>query len=132
MAGCLPMLLQMPILIAFSDFPLCLRTTSTTFLWAEDLSTYDSILDFSFNIPFYGDHVSLFTLLMTIATLVYTWLNNKLMSPANGETNQNDENHDVFYAYPISRFIQQFPIGTYLLLSIGEFNYMLANVDLSV
>ncbi|HHU47669.1 MAG TPA: membrane protein insertase YidC [Bacteroidales bacterium] len=85
MAGCLPMLLQMPILIAFFRFfPSAYELRQQPFLWAEDLSTYDSILDFSFNIPFYGDHVSLFTLLMTIATLVYTWLNNKLMSPAGG------------------------------------------------
>lgn len=81
MAGCLPMLLQMPILIAFFRFfPSAYELRQQPFLWAEDLSTYDSILDLSFNIPFYGDHVSLFTLLMTIATIVYTWLNNRLMS----------------------------------------------------
>jgi len=86
MAGCLPMLLQMPILIAmFRFFPSAYELRQQPFLWAEDLSTYDSILDFGFNIPFYGDHVSLFTLLMTIATLVYTWLNNKLMSAGNDQ-----------------------------------------------
>ena len=86
MAGCLPMLLQMPILIAmFRFFPSAYELRQQPFLWAEDLSTYDSILDFGFNIPFYGDHVSLFTLLMTIATLVYTWLNNKMMSAGNDQ-----------------------------------------------
>ena len=84
MAGCLPVLLQMPILIAmFRFFPSSYELRQQPFLWAEDLSTYDSVLDFGFNIPFYGDHVSLFCLLMTIATLVYTWLNNKLMSAGN-------------------------------------------------
>lgn len=86
MSGCLPMLLQMPILIAmFRFFPSAYELRQQPFLWAEDLSSYDSILDLSFNIPFYGDHVSLFTLLMTIATLVYTWLNNKMMSAGNGD-----------------------------------------------
>lgn len=85
-AGCLPMLIQMPILIAmFRFFPAAYELRQQPFLWAEDLSTYDSILDLSFNIPFYGDHVSLFTLLMTIATIVYTWLNNKLMSAGNDD-----------------------------------------------
>lgn len=89
MAGCLPMLLQMPILIAFFRFfPAAYELRQQPFLWAEDLSTYDSIIDLGFNIPFYGDHVSLFTLLMTIATLVYTWLNNKLMSPGGGGEQQ--------------------------------------------
>lgn len=86
MSGCLPMLLQMPILIAmFRFFPSAYELRQQPFLWADDLSTYDSILDFGFNIPFYGDHVSLFTLLMTIATLVYTWLNNKMMSAGNDQ-----------------------------------------------
>lgn len=85
-AGCIPMLIQMPILIAmFRFFPAAYELRQQPFLWAEDLSTYDSILDLSFNIPFYGDHVSLFTLLMTIATLVYTWLNNKMMSAGNDD-----------------------------------------------
>lgn len=85
-AGCLPMLLQMPILIAmFRFFPSAYELRQQPFLWADDLSTYDSILDLGFNIPFYGDHVSLFTLLMTAATLVYTWLNNKQMSTGNDD-----------------------------------------------
>ncbi len=86
MGGCVPMLIQMPILIAmYRFFPASYELRQQSFLWAEDLSSYDSILDLSFNIPFYGDHVSLFTLLMTIATLVYTWLNNKLMSAGNND-----------------------------------------------
>lgn len=86
MAGCLPMLLQMPILIAlFRFFPSAYELRQQPFLWADDLSTYDSILDFSFKIPFYGDHVSLFTLLMTAATLIYTIINNKMMSTGGNE-----------------------------------------------
>jgi len=86
MAGCLPMLLQMPILIAlFRFFPSAYELRQQPFLWADDLSSYDSILDLPFNIPFYGDHVSLFTLLMTAATLIYTIINNKMMTTAGNE-----------------------------------------------
>jgi len=84
MSGCLPVLLQMPILIAmFRFFPSAYELRQQPFLWADDLSTYDSIWDFGVNIPFYGDHVSLFCLLMTAATLIYTWLNNKMMTMGN-------------------------------------------------
>lgn len=80
-AGCLPMLLQLPILWAiFRFFPSSIELRQQPFLWADDLSTYDSILDLGFNIPFYGDHVSLFTLLMTITTILYTYINNKQMA----------------------------------------------------
>jgi YidC/Oxa1 family membrane protein insertase len=76
--GCLPMLLQMPILIAmFRFFPASIELRGESFLWADDLSTYDSILDLPFNIPFYGDHVSLFTLLMTASTILYTRMNSQ-------------------------------------------------------
>ena len=86
MSGCLPMLLQMPILIAiFRFFPSSIELRQQSFLWADDLSVYDSILDLPFNIPFYGDHVSLFTLLMTAATLLYTYINNKQMQQAQGD-----------------------------------------------
>ena len=84
-SGCLPMLLQFPILIAiFRFFPSSIELRQQSFLWADDLSTYDSILDLPFNIPFYGDHVSLFTLLMTASTLLYTYINNKQMQQAQG------------------------------------------------
>lgn len=81
MSGCLPLLLQLPILIAmFRFFPASIELRQKAFLWAEDLSSYDSILDLGFEIPFYGSHVSLFTLLMTISTLIYTHINSKMMS----------------------------------------------------
>jgi len=79
MGGCVPVLLQMPILIAmFQFFPSAFELRQQSFLWASDLSTYDSILNLPFSIPFYGDHVSLFTLLMTASTLVYTMYNNEM------------------------------------------------------
>ena len=80
MAGCIPVLLQLPILLAmFRFFPASIELRQQSFLWASDLSSYDSILDLPFKIPFYGDHVSLFCLLMTISTIIYTWLNNQMM-----------------------------------------------------
>jgi YidC/Oxa1 family membrane protein insertase len=79
MGGCLPVLLQMPILIAmFQFFPSSFELRQQAFLWSSDLSSYDSILNLGFEIPFYGDHVSLFTLLMTVSTLVYTMYNNQM------------------------------------------------------
>lgn len=79
-SGCVPMLLQMPILFAmFRFFPASIELRQQAFLWAHDLSSYDSILQLPFNIPFYGDHVSLFTLLMTISTIMYTYVNNQMM-----------------------------------------------------
>lgn len=76
LAGCVPMLIQMPILLAvFRFFPAAFELRQQPFLWAEDLSSYDSIWDFGVNIWPYGDHVSLFTLLMSVTTLLYTWMN---------------------------------------------------------
>lgn len=80
-SGCIPVLLQMPILFAmFYLFPASIELRQQPFLWAEDLSTYDSIIQFGFAIPFLGSHISLFTVLMTISTLVYTWQNNQISS----------------------------------------------------
>ncbi|MBQ9418272.1 MAG: membrane protein insertase YidC [Bacteroidales bacterium] len=74
MAGCLPVLIQMPFLTAmFMFFPIAIELRQKPFLWCQDLSNYDSILDFGFNIPFYGDHVSLFCLLMFGMQFFYTW-----------------------------------------------------------
>ena len=79
MGGCLPMLFQFPILIAmFRFFPASIELRQKSFLWADDLSSYDSIMSLPFEIPFYGDHVSLFTLLMTISTLMYTRMNTSM------------------------------------------------------
>ncbi len=81
LAGCVPMLIQMPILLAvFRFFPSTFDLRQQSFLWAEDLSSYDSIYDFGFNIWPYGDHISLFTLLMAGTTLIYTVINSGNMS----------------------------------------------------
>ncbi len=82
MAGCIPLLLQMPILIAmFRFFPSSIELRQQSFLWATDLSSYDSIWTFpgGFSIPYYGDHISLFALLMTISSIFYTKLNDQMM-----------------------------------------------------
>ena len=84
LGGCIPGLLQMPILIAmFRFFPSSIELRQQGFLWASDLSTYDSILNLPFHIPFYGSHVSLFTLLMTVSTLIYTKMNMQMTAAAN-------------------------------------------------
>lgn len=73
LAGCLPILLQMPVLIAmYRFFPASIELRGQSFLWADDLSAYDSILNLPFNIPLYGDHVSLFALLMALTLLIQT------------------------------------------------------------
>lgn len=73
-AGCLPLLIQLPILTAmFWFYPASIELRQKSFLWCHDLSTYDSVLDLGFNIPLYGDHVSLFCLLMFAVQFFYTW-----------------------------------------------------------
>ena len=79
MGGCLPMLFQFPILIAmFRFFPASIDLRQNAFLWADDLSAYDSIYNLGFEIPFYGSHISLFTLLMCVSTLMYTHMNSQM------------------------------------------------------
>ena len=96
MGGCLPMLFQFPILIAmFQFFPASIELRQQSFLWAEDLSSYDSIYNLGFSIPFYGDHVSLFTLLMTISTLLYTKMNSAMT------TGQMAQMKWIMYLMPI-------------------------------
>jgi YidC/Oxa1 family membrane protein insertase len=81
LGGCLPMLFQLPILLSiYYIFPSFIEFRQKSFLWADDLSTYDSILTFGFEIPFYGDHVSLFTLLMTASSL-FLAIYNRNMTP---------------------------------------------------
>ena len=81
MGGCLPMLLQMPILFAmFRFFPASIELRQQKFLWADDLSTYDSIVDFGFNVPLLGDHLSLFALLMALTMFFYSRMTSSQMS----------------------------------------------------
>ena len=88
LSGCIPALIQLPILIAlFNFFPASIELRQEEFLWANDLSTYDSIWTFGY-VPvidwIYGDHVSLFALLMFLSTIAYTWMNQKMM-PMNNQ-----------------------------------------------
>jgi YidC/Oxa1 family membrane protein insertase len=97
MGGCLPTLLQMPILFAmFRFFPTSIELRQKSFLWAHDLSTYDSVLNFNFNIPLYGNHVSLFTLLMTVSTI----FSSKISNPAGGQE-QMPGMKSMMYMMPI-------------------------------
>ena len=97
LGGCLPLLFQMPILIAlFRFFPASIELRQQPFLWADDLSTYDSILDFGFSIPLYGDHISLFALLMTFATVLQMMYSNQISSSA-----QMPQMKYVMYMMPI-------------------------------
>ena len=81
MGGCLPMLLQMPILFAmFRFFPASIELRQQKFLWADDLSAYDSIIDFGVNVPLLGDHLSLFALLMAATMFVYSKMTSAQMS----------------------------------------------------
>ena len=102
MAGCLPLLLQMHILIAmFRFFPASIELRQQAFLWADDLSTYDSIFSWTTQIPllsaYYGNHISLFTILMTITTIIYTKVNNDMM----GQTNQMPGMKTMMYIMPL-------------------------------
>jgi YidC/Oxa1 family membrane protein insertase len=102
MGGCLPMLFQMPILFAmFSFFPSSIELRHESFLWATDLSTYDVLVQWSGNIPFvtkyFGNHVSLFCVLMTLTNLLYTHLNMKMQ----GSTNQMPGMKTMSYLMPV-------------------------------
>jgi YidC/Oxa1 family membrane protein insertase len=103
-SGCLPIIFQMLILVAlFNYFPQAFELRGESFLWANDLSTYDSILDFG-HIPIintiYGDHVSLFAILMTVTTLIYTVLNQSQMNMASSQQ-QMPGMKFMMYAFPI-------------------------------
>ncbi|MGM0376584.1 MAG: membrane protein insertase YidC [Bacteroidota bacterium] len=98
MGGCLPMLLQLPILIAmFRFFPSSIELRQESFLWASDLSTYDSIANLPFNIPFYGDHVSLFTLLMAATNIIYSRINQEMTQ----STSQMPGMKNMMYIMPV-------------------------------
>ncbi len=124
MAGCVPMLLQFPILIAlFRFFPASFELRQQSFLWATDLSSYDSIFSWTTQIPilstFYGNHISLFTLLMTISTIMYTKMNNDMM----GSTQQMPGMKTMMYLMPIMF------LGFFNNYSAGlSYYYMLANL----
>ncbi len=99
MGGCLPMLFQMPILISmFYFFPISIELRQQSFLWAHDLSSYDSIVTLPFEIPWYGSHVSLFCLLMTITNILYVKYNNEMSSAG---TQQMPGMKTMMYMMPV-------------------------------
>jgi YidC/Oxa1 family membrane protein insertase len=122
MAGCVPMILQFPILIAmYRFFPASIELRQESFLWADDLSSYDSIFDLGFSIPFYGDHVSLFTILMAISTMLYTKYNSQTATMGGGM--QAQQMKIMMYIMPI------FFLGFFNNFSAGlSYYYFLANV----
>ncbi|MCH5244072.1 MAG: membrane protein insertase YidC, partial [Lentimicrobiaceae bacterium] len=98
LAGCIPMLLQFPIVLAMFRFlPASIELRQKSFWWADDLSAYDSVLNLSFNIPFYGNHVSLFALLMALSNLLYTHMTMKQQA----QTNQMPGMKFMMYFMPV-------------------------------
>lgn len=119
--GCLPMLLQFPILFAmFRFFPASFELRQQGFLWADDLSTYDSIFELPFNIPLYGDHVSLFAILMAVSMFFYSKMN----------MDQMPSNNDM----PGMKAMQLYFMPIFLLVLCNNFSsglsyyYMLSNL----
>ena len=115
MAGCIPMLLQMPILIAlFMFFPAAIELRHQSFLWAQDLSTYDAIVSWDTYIPlvtpYFGNHISLFCLLMTIVNILYTKFN---MDQTNTGQQQMPGMKLMMYLMPIMMlvFFNQYASG---------------------
>jgi YidC/Oxa1 family membrane protein insertase len=120
--GCLPMLLQLPILYAlFRFFPSSFELRQNNFLWADDLSAYDSIAQLPFNIPFYGSHVSLFTLLMAVSIII----SSKINMAQQGGMNQQMKSMNVMMTY-IMPIIMLFFFNSY---SSGlTYYYFLSNL----
>ena len=119
-SGCLPMLVQMPVLFAmFRFFPSSIELRQQGFLWADDLSTYDSVASLPFTIPGYGDHVSLFTILMAASTIFYTWINSQNMPTQQGMPGMKT----MMYIFPFMMlfFMNSLPAGL-------SYYYLLANM----
>ena len=117
LGGCLPMLLQLPIIMAFFFFfPNLFELRQQSFLWMEDLSTYDAFFNLGFQVPFLGNHISLMCILMTISTLIYTYFNNQV-SGATGQMKY------IGYITPVIFFgvLNSFPAGL-------NYYYFLANL----
>jgi YidC/Oxa1 family membrane protein insertase len=120
--GCLPMVLQMPILFSmFRFFPASFELRQKSFLWATDLSTYDSIYNFGFSIPLYGDHISLFTILMTVSTIIYTKMNSSMTGQ-----DDNPQMQSLKYMMYLMPIMFMFMFNSYA--SGLSYYYFLANI----
>lgn len=122
LGGCLPLLIQMPLLYAmFRFFPSSFELRQQSFLWATDLSAYDSILDFGFKIPLYGDHISLFSLLMGISM----WIYSKMTFDSNAASSQQ---------MPGMKFMSVWFMPVFMVVICNNFSaglsyyYLLANI----
>jgi YidC/Oxa1 family membrane protein insertase len=125
LSGCIPLLIQMPILIAmFRFFPASIELRQESLLWADDLSTYDSIYDFpGFSIPFYGDHISLFTLLMAASIMLYTKMNSQMSMGAAADGPMAAQMKIMTYMMPVMMlfFFNNYSAGL-------SYYYFLANI----
>lgn len=120
LSGCVPVLATMPILFSlFFLFPNLIELRQQSFLWSSDLSTYDSIIKFSFAIPFMGSHLSLFTLLMTASSIGYAYYNNQMTPTQPGPVNMKA----LGYVMPLMFMfvLNSFPAGL-------TFYYFVSNV----
>ncbi|MBL4707473.1 MAG: membrane protein insertase YidC [Flavobacteriales bacterium] len=126
LSGCIPLLIQMPILFAmFRFFPASIELRQESFLWADDLSTYDSIYNFpaGFEIPFYGDHISLFTILMAISIAFYTKMNSQMSMSSMSEGPMAAQMKIMTYLMPVMMlfFFNNYSSGL-------SYYYLLANI----
>jgi YidC/Oxa1 family membrane protein insertase len=120
LSGCVPMLLQMPILMSvFFLFPNMLMFRQKGFLWAKDLSTFDSPINWGFDIPFIGHHISLFVVLMTVSSLAFTYYNNQITPDQPGPIDMKK----ISYVMPLIFFfvLNSFPAAL-------SFYYLVSNV----
>lgn len=123
LSGCIPVLATMPILMAlFFLFPNLIELRQQSFLWANDLSTYDAPIKLPFSIPFYGAHVSIFTLAMTVSQLVYAWYNNQITPTQVQQPGMPDMRMLTYFMPVMFMFIMNsFPAGL-------SFYYLVSNV----
>ena len=124
-SGCIPALIQFPILIALLNFfPASIELRQKAFLWADDLSTYDSVWTYG-NVPIlnsiYGDHVSMFALLMFVSTIIYTWMNSKYYTPASQQQMPGMKFMMYFMPFIFLSFMNSYSSGL-------SWYYFLANV----
>lgn len=123
LSGCIPVLATMPILMSlFFLFPNLIELRQEAFLWASDLSTYDAPIKLPFAIPFYGAHVSIFTLAMTVSQLVYAWYNNQITPTQVQQPGMPDMRMLTYFMPVMFMFIMNsFPAGL-------SFYYLVSNV----
>ncbi len=132
LSGCIPLLLQMPILFAMFQFiPHAIELRHEPFLWAKDLSIYDSIFHLPFNIPGYGDHVSLFTLLMTLSTILITWSQGQMTATVQGPMKTMQYMMPLIFMFVLNSYPSGLTFYYFVsnLVSFGQISLMKKFVD---